>query len=102
MKLFLKLVLFIAAGVFITACNKKDYLPYYETGTAPTLTASTTTIAPAPADSNNTALRVNWTSPNYATDSTTVKYIVQIDTSGRGFAKAVSKTVTGVDTASFT
>jgi len=102
MKLFLNFFLFIAAGVFITACDKEGNLPFYNAGTAPTLTASATSIAPSPTDSNNVVLSVSWTNPNYATDTSTVKYIVQIDSSGRGFANAVSKTVTGVDSTSFT
>jgi hypothetical protein len=102
MRLFLKLSLFIAAGVFITACDKEGNLPYYGTGTAPKLSTSTMAVAPAPADSDNIVLSVNWNSPNYSTDSTTIKYIVQIDSAGRGFANAVSKTVTGIDTVSFT
>jgi len=102
MKLLIKFFLFIAAGVFITACDKEGNLPFYNTGTAPALTASTMQIAPAPADSDNVALALTWTSPDYATDSATVKYVVQIDSAGRGFANAVSRTITGAFSDSLT
>lgn len=102
MKLFIKFFLFIAATVLIAACNKEGNLPFYQTGTAPVLSASTTQITPAPGDSDKVALALNWTNPKYATDSSTVKYVVQIDSAGRGFTKAVSRTVTGAFSDSLT
>lgn len=97
-------LLFLAAGVaFIgTACQKVGSLPYYSGGTAPVLSSSVTTIAAVPADSNKTAITFNWTSPAYATDSTTVKYLVEIDSSGRSFSKKYTKVVTGSLTTAFT
>ncbi|MFX4470391.1 SusE domain-containing protein, partial [Acinetobacter baumannii] len=73
------------------ACEKKvDPLPNYLPGTAVTLTASPTTITPAVADSDKVGLTLSWTNPNYSVDSSTVKYVIDIDSSGRNFAKAVS------------
>lgn len=97
-KLFL---LAIGVSSFFIACEKAESLPFYESGTAPVLTASSTTLAPAPADSNNTALTLSWTSPNYATDSATYKFIVEMDSTGKNFANPDTKTVTGELTASF-
>jgi hypothetical protein len=37
----------------------------------------------------------SWTNPGYGTDSSTVKYIIQIDSSGRNFSKAVSVVMNG-------
>ncbi|GAC1384427.1 MAG: hypothetical protein NVSMB45_12420 [Ginsengibacter sp.] len=88
--------------VVFAACNKVADLPIYKNGVVPVLTASTTTIAPAPADSNSTALTLNWTSPAYATDSSNMKYIIEIDSTGRNFSKEVTKTVVGKLTTSFT
>ncbi|HEX3024213.1 MAG TPA: hypothetical protein VHP12_03290, partial [Chitinophagaceae bacterium] len=66
----------LLVAVFFTACDKVGSLPSYASGTASVLTASTTTIAPAMADSDKTVLTLTWTNPNYANDSTTSKYIV--------------------------
>ena len=38
-----------------------------------------------------TAISFDWTNPNYSVDSTTVKYIVEIDSAGRNFSKAAQK-----------
>ena len=86
----------------IAACDKVDDLPFYGEGVEPVLSASSTTIAPLPADSNNTALTLDWTSPNYATDSADYKYLVEVDSSGRGFSKAVVKEGIGARSLSFT
>ncbi|OIR08397.1 hypothetical protein GALL_95650 [mine drainage metagenome] len=89
-------------AVFFAACDKVGTLPLYASGTASVLTASTSTIAPVMADSDKTVLTLTWTNPNYANDSTTSKYIVEIDSSGRNFSKEVTFTVTGKLTTSFT
>jgi starch-binding outer membrane protein SusE/F len=96
MKIIYKIFLLalITASVF-TACDKVDTLPSYAPGTAPVLTASSAAIAPAAADSNNVSVTFSWSFPNYATDSATAKYIIEIDSTGRNFAKAVSRTVSG-------
>lgn len=103
MNTFLKTIsLFLIAGYFIIACDKKDDLSFYNTGTASTLSVDKNAVTPAPADSGSVALTANWTSPGYAADSSAVKYILQIDSAGRNFSKAVSKTVSGALTATFT
>ncbi|TAE17773.1 MAG: hypothetical protein EAY72_01045 [Bacteroidetes bacterium] len=84
------------------ACTKVDPLPSFQNGAAPVLTASATTWAPLPADSNNLGLRFNWTNPNYSVDSASVKYVLEIDSVGRNFNKAVSRTVSGALTTSMT
>ena len=93
----IKIFLFslLAITVFLTACEKVDNLPYYGTGTPATLSASATTIAAAPADSNNVALRLNWTYPNHATDSNNIKYTIEIDSAGKNFSNPSTKVVTG-------
>lgn len=103
MRFYLKFFLFtVGAALLLSACNKVADLPHYGNGSAPVLTASATTIAPLPADSNNIALTLSWTSPKYATDSANYKYTIEIDTTGRNFTKAFSKVVTGSRSASFT
>jgi hypothetical protein len=89
-KLFVGLVVILA----FFACEKKvPDLPFYENGTASVLTASTTAIAPTASDSDNVALTLNWTFPQYATDSSNIKYLIQIDKAGRDFSNAYSRTV---------
>ena len=84
----------LAAGItsLLIACDKKDAITAYtESGTGPVLTASSTTVAPLPADSNNVALTLSWSNPKYS--ATSSKYIVEIDTAGRNFAKENTKVV---------
>src|SRR3982751_5006138 len=93
---------FIGAVLLLAACNKVDDLPFYNNGTAPALTASTTTLAPAPADSNNTVLTLSWTNPNYSVDSANTKYTIEIDSAGKNFARPFTKVVMTQRSASFT
>jgi starch-binding outer membrane protein SusE/F len=103
MKSILKIFLFIAGlAAILTACDKKDTLRIFGTGTAPVLTSSATTVAPVAADSNKTALALSWSSPNYATDSTNMKYTVEIDSTGKNFSKETTKVVTAALGTSFT
>lgn len=96
MKQIFKL-LFLAAGILFmySSCKKTEALPYFTNGTATVLSSSVSSIVPLTADSNKVGLTLNWTSPKYATDSSNVKYVIEIDSSGRNFAKAVTKTVAG-------
>ncbi len=103
MKYISKLIFFAwALTGFFMACQKSDSLPYYKGGSATVLKSSVTAIAPAPADSSSTVVVFSWTNPHYATDSATVKYIIEIDSSGRNFSRADSFVMTGTSSASFT
>jgi hypothetical protein len=82
------------------ACSKMTNA-YYHQGSTPNLQTSASTLAPATADSLKNVLAVSWTNPNYSTDSAKVLYTIQIDSSGRNFSKAMSWTVTGVMSDSF-
>lgn len=94
MKYISKFLFLSAIVVFtITACKKVENLPNYGAGTPITATASATTITALPADSNSVALTLNWTYPAYANDSTTTKYVVEMDVTGNNFSKASSKTI---------
>src|SRR5215470_13881141 len=79
--------------VFVTACDKPTALPSYKLGNPVYLTSSATSVSPTPPDSTKTVLTLNWTFPNYATDSANMKYIVEIDTTGRNFSKEVTRTM---------
>lgn len=92
-KLFLTLA---TPALLLAACEKKVAdLPYYKSGAAPVLNTTATTIAPVTADSLKPVVTFSWSNPGYAIDSSTTKYIVEIDSSGRNFAKAVSRTIKG-------
>lgn len=94
MKYLSKLFLGLAVILAFFACVKKvPDLPFYKNGTAAVLTASSTTIAPTATDSNSVVLKLNWTYPQYATDSSNVKYLLQIDKAGGDFSNAYSRTI---------
>ena len=52
----------ITASLF-TACDKKKDLGSFADGKDVVLTSSVTSVAPARADSNNTAITFSWTDP---------------------------------------
>ncbi len=102
MKPVIKILSLLAVtAISFMACHKVDDLPHYDNGSAPVLTASSATVAPAPADSNNVALTLNWTYPDYATDTNNIKYIVEIDSTGKNFANASTKQIIGTLSTSF-
>lgn len=86
----------------VAACHKIEDLPYHDNGTAVTLTASKTAVVSTPADSATNVVSFSWTNPNYATDSSTYKFILEIDSTTRNFSKEVTKVVTGKLNTSFT
>ncbi|MEI6184461.1 MAG: SusE domain-containing protein [Bacteroidota bacterium] len=89
--------------VLITGCEKKvDSLPFYSNGKSVTLTSSTSKVAAVAKDSLKSVLTLSWTNPAYSADSSTFKYILQIDSAGRNFAKAISYTIVGSKVDSFT
>ncbi len=93
MKKISNLLLFTLSLFAFASCDKVDDLPLYGKGSAVTLTASAPTIAPAPADSNKVVLTYTWTFPNHSTDSSNIKYIIEIDSVGKNFAAPYSKEV---------
>ena len=103
MKYILKLLFLAILLTGFAACDKVANLPLYTKGMAPVLTASSATVAPAPADSNKTALTLSWSYPNYSVnDSSTVKYTVEMDTTGGNFTKGYTKIVSGTLSTAFT
>ena len=109
MKQISKLILSsLALMVIFSACNKTDNLtkvdalPVYQLGVSPVLSSSTTTVAPTLADSNNAIINFSWTNPKYSNDSSTTKYILEIDSTGKNFVNKNSKTVFGVLNTSLT
>ncbi len=101
----LKLLFALAGMIFVTSsCKKLAEMPntFYPNGTAVTLSGSVNTINSKPADSTNTVLTLNWTNPKYAQDTSLYKYVVEIDSTGRNFAKEYTLTENGARETSFT
>src|SRR5687768_8711652 len=101
MKKLLSLFSFATVSLLLmNGCSKIDDLPQYDLGSPVTLSASKTSVAPTPADSTNKVVAFSWTSPNYATDTTNYKFIIEIDSTGRNFSKATKLEARGkLDTA---
>jgi starch-binding outer membrane protein SusE/F len=96
------ILLLTGVTVFLAACDKVDDLPYYGKGTAVSLTASTATVAPTPADSSRSVVDFTWSDPKYATDTNNYKFIVEIDSAGKNFSKPYIKELLGKRTFSLT
>lgn len=85
--------------LLITACTKDENKIYYEEGTAPVLTASSTTpMVLLNANKNNFAIKFTWTNPNYrfttGISSQDVTYTLQVDTAGKNFTSAGKQEMT--------
>ncbi len=110
MKNILKLLfgsLFLA-GTFLS-CEKDENKIFYEGGTAPALTASSTSaMVLIIANKNNFAIKFNWTNPDYkfttGISSQDVTYTLQFDTTGASFTnpKKYEKTISEDLDVSFT
>lgn len=87
----------LAIGItsVLVACDKADNFQTYGPGNTVVLSASSASVASLPADSNNTALTLNWTYPNHATDSSNIKYTIEIDSTGKNFSRASTVVVMG-------
>ncbi|MDQ3277221.1 MAG: SusE domain-containing protein [Bacteroidota bacterium] len=93
---------FTIAILVMAGCKKVDPLPFYNDGSKVSLTASQTTIVPTPADSAKTMVTFAWTDPNYATDTSNYKFILEMDSTTRNFSNAVRREVIGRRSISFT
>jgi len=101
----------LALSVFvagISSCEKTEKKDYYEGGTPPVLTTSTSTVSLEPGQEANTAIVLNWTNPDYkftsGTSSQDVNYTIEMDTLGANFSssKKVSSVVAKDLTKSYT
>jgi hypothetical protein len=91
MKNRLSLLLSFSLLLGLLSCKKEENIIYYEGGTEPVLTASSTTPQVlTKSTENNFALRFDWTNPNYRTttgiSSHDVIYILEADTTGSNFS----------------
>lgn len=102
MKYLTKLILSAFFILVFISCKKVADLPFYKSGKAPVLTSSVTAVAAVPADSLNPVLTLSWSFPEYATDSANMKYVVEIDSAGRNFSHAATRTILGDLSTTFT
>ena len=88
------LIKIIVSSFIITAvlfsCKKEENKVYFQGGTAPVLTASSTAdLMLQRANETNTAITFKWTNPDYkfntGVSSQDVVYVLQIDTTGANF-----------------
>lgn len=91
MKHILKLFFLFTVLIGASSCEKDENKIYYEGGTAPVLTASST--APqvlVRTNASKPAVTFNWTNPNYkfttGVSSQDVTYILQVDSAGKNFS----------------
>ncbi len=89
-KTFLKIFSVIALAAAFASCKKDEVKSYFEGGTPPVLTVSSSSYLFLDSTKKNTlALKFNWTNPNYqfntGTSSQDVIYYLQVDTTGANF-----------------
>jgi len=92
-------LLFLSAFlVAITSCEKAENKIFFEGGTPPQLSASTSNVVLEPGLESNIALALNWTNPDYkfttGISSQDVTYTLEMDLLGENFSS--SKKVTTV------
>lgn len=94
MKKYLRYItLAFTAMLFFASCQKEENRIYFEGGTPPVLTASTTNVVLQPGLEANTAVALSWTNPDYefttGVSSHDVNYTLEIDTLGGNFSSGV-------------
>lgn len=76
----------------ITSCKKAENKIFFEGGTPPSLSASTTNVILEPGLEANTALALNWTNPDFkfttGLSSQDVTYTLEMDTLGANFSSS--------------
>lgn len=90
-KILSKIFLVTMLVSLFASCKKEENKVYFEGGTAPVLTASSTAaLVLLDANKANTAIKFSWTNPNYmfntGVSSQDVNYILQVDTTGSNFS----------------
>ena len=90
--------IFFGAAIVATAfssCDKAKDLEIAANGNAPVLSSSVTSFTPSATDSITGKITFNWTDAKYANDPSTSRYEIEIDSAGRNFATAKTRTVVG-------
>ncbi len=83
--------IFLCLFIFLFSCKKEENKVFFQGGTAPVLTASSTEdmILDSTNAANRLAIIFNWTNPDYkfntGVSSQSVTYLLQVDTVGANF-----------------
>lgn len=98
MKNIIKSFLFLIVAVGLFSCEKDENQVVFEGGTAPALTASSTTLPLSFANKDLPAITFNWSNPNYkfstGLSSQDVSYLMEIDTAGSNFSNPNKQSIT--------
>ncbi|HEY3370099.1 MAG TPA: SusE domain-containing protein [Prolixibacteraceae bacterium] len=93
----------VGIALIFTACHKEGDLPLYKEGKGSVeLRSVASTLANDMADANKVVLTLDWSWPEYATDSANQKFIVQIAPAGTNFEKPVTRVLKGVQGTTYT
>ena len=96
MKNILPLLFSSSLLLAIWSCKKAEDKIYFDGGTPPELSASTTTVTLEPGSETNTALVLKWTNPDYTfttgLSSQDVTYTLEMDTLGGNFSSSTKYT----------
>ena len=99
------IVLFFVAAV-ISSCKKEETKIYFEGGTAPVLTGSTTAVRLEPGEEANEAIKFSWSNPDYkfttGGSSHDVSYLLEYDTLGANFSSSKKQSISVSKDLSFT
>ena len=96
-----QLFLLCALSVTLFSCDKDEEKLILQDGTAPVLSASTTTLELLEENAENDAITLNWTASDYGYQAA-VNYILQLDMKGNNFAAPVEAPMGSVLTKKFT
>lgn len=93
-----RLLCALSLAFLIASCKKDEYKIFLESGTPPTLAASTTgPLVLTGANAQNQAVTFNWTNPKYrfttGVSSQNVTYVLEVDTLGANFKSATKQEV---------
>lgn len=83
------LIILLSLVTCFVACKKVENKVYFEGGTSPVISASTTAVRLQAGEEANNAIKFSWTNPNYkfttGLSSQDVTYTLEIDTVGGNF-----------------
>jgi starch-binding outer membrane protein SusE/F len=81
--------------LILSSCKKEENKIYYEGGTAPALSASSSAVTLEPGQETTTALTLKWSSSDYkfttGPSSHNVAYTIEFDTLGGNFKSSIKK-----------
>jgi len=87
----------LMASVTFTSCKRQIDDIYYQGGTKPVLTGTTTAVRLEAGEETNLAIKFMWTNPEYkitsGANSHDVNYLLEIDTAGANFGSSIKQSI---------